>query len=125
MPTFQCPLYEEWTTIYIITTKKQQIRITVRVVGSAVNHSVTMIIYATDIPLTMLTIYANSVAALVIHVPVSQHALRATLLAKVKIPAPTCVRRLQQQQQQQQRQRQQQRLRQRHIQQQRLRRQRH
>lgn len=105
----QCHLFEELATFYIITTKLQPIRITVKAVGSAVNHSVTMIIYATDILLTLLTIFAISVAALVI--PVFQHAPRAILQAKVQLLVPTCVWRLQQQQRRQQQcQRQQQRL---------------
>lgn len=79
-----------------------------------VNHSVTVIIYVTDIPLTLLTVDAISVAALAI--PMSRHAPRAILQAKVQLLAPTCV--LRQQQQHQQRQ-------QRHLQQRRLRQQRH
>lgn len=79
-----------------------------------VNHSVTVIIYVTDIPLTLLTVDAISVAALAI--PMSRHAPRAILQAKVQLLAPTCVRRQQQQHQQRQ---------QRHLQQRRLRQQRH
>lgn len=79
-----------------------------------VNHSVTVILYVTDIPLTLLTMYAISVAALAI--PMSHHAPRAILQAKVQLLAPTCVRRQQQQHQQRQ---------QRHLQQRRLRQQRH
>lgn len=79
-----------------------------------VNHSVTVIIYVTDIPLTVLTMDAISVAALAI--PMSRHAPRANLQAKVQLLAPTCVRRQQQQHQQRQ---------QRHLQQRRLRQQRH
>lgn len=79
-----------------------------------VNHSVTVIIYVTDIPLTLLTMDAISVAALAI--PMSRHAPRAILQAKVQLLAPTCVRRQQQQHQQRQ---------QRHLQQRRLRQQRH
>lgn len=66
-----------------------------------VNHSVTVIIYVTDIPLTLLTMDAISVAALAI--PMSRHAPRAILQAKVQLLAPTCVRRQQQHQQRQQR----------------------
>lgn len=79
-----------------------------------VNHSVTVIIYVTDIPLTLLTMDAISVAALAI--PMSHHAPRAILQAKVQLLAPTCVRRQQQQHQQRQ---------QRHLQQRRLRQKRH
>lgn len=79
-----------------------------------VNHSVTVIIYVTYIPLTLLTMDAISVAALAI--PMSRHAPRAILQAKVQLLAPTCVRRQQQQHQQRQ---------QRHLQQRRLRQQRH
>lgn len=79
-----------------------------------VNHSVTVIIHVTDIPLTLLTMDAISVAALAI--PMSRHAPRAILQAKVQLLAPTCVRRQQQQHQQRQ---------QRHLQQRRLRQQRH
>lgn len=63
-----------------------------------VNHSVTVIIYVTDIPLTLLTMDAISVAALAI--PMSRHAPRAILQAKVQLLVPTCVRRQQQQHQQ-------------------------
>lgn len=45
-------------------------------------------IYATDILLTPLMIYAISVAVLAI--PMSQHALRAILQAKIQLLAPTC-----------------------------------
>lgn len=65
-----------------------------------VNHSVTVIIYVTDIPLTLQTMDAISVAALAI--PMSRHAPRAILQAKVQLLAPTCVRRQQQQHQQRQ-----------------------
>lgn len=110
--TLQWRLLEELTTFYIITTKKQQIRISVKAAGWAVNHSVTVIIYATDILLTPLMIAAISVAVLVI--PMSQHALRAILQTKIQLRAPTCVWRQQEQQHQQ-----------RHPQQRRLRQQRH
>lgn len=73
-----------------------------------VNHSVTVIIYVTDIPLTLQTMDAISVAALAI--PMSHHAPHAILQAKVQLLAPTCVRRRQQQQQRQQRHLQQRRL---------------
>lgn len=59
-----------------------------------VDQSVTVIIYVTDIPLTLLTMNAISVAALAI--PMSHHAPLAILLAKVQLLAPTCVWRQQQ-----------------------------
>lgn len=64
-----------------------------------VDQSVTVIIYVTDTPLTLLTKDAISVAALAI--PMSHHAPRAILQAKVQLLAPTCVRRQQQQRRQQ------------------------
>lgn len=83
-------MYEELTTFYIITTKKQPIRTAPSVEAIAsVNHSVTVMIYVTDIPLTRLSMDAILVVVLVI--PVFRYALRAILQVKVKSLARTCV----------------------------------
>lgn len=77
-------MFEELRTVILETKKLQPIRITVKslAVGGTVNPSVTTMIYAMDIPLTLLSMDAISVAALVIQV--SRHALRAYLQVKVQ-----------------------------------------
>lgn len=64
-------------------------------VGGTVNPSVTKIIYAMAIPLTLLSMDAISVVALFIQM--SRRAFRAFLQEKLQFIAQTCVRRLQQQ----------------------------
>lgn len=64
-------------------------------VGGTVNPSVTTMIYAMAIPLTLLSMDAISVVALVIQV--SCRAIRASLQVNVQFIAQTCVQRLQQQ----------------------------
>lgn len=93
------------------TTRLQPIRIIAKAVGQPVRRCVTMLIYAMDIPLMQITIYAISVVALIL--PVSQHVLSVFMQLKIQLLARTCVWRLQRQ-----------RLRQQRLQQRRLRQQR-
>lgn len=80
--TFQYHLYKALAMFYIITTKRQPIHTAPWVEAiPSVNHSVTLTIYVTDIPLTFLKMAAISVVVLLI--PMFHLVRRATLQVKV------------------------------------------
>lgn len=80
--TFQYHLYEALAMFYIITIKQQPIHTAPWVEAiPSVNHSVTLTIYVTDIPLTFLKMAAISVVVLLI--PMFHLVRRATLQVKV------------------------------------------